>query len=93
MARLAGESARRQEHDADEGFELHPGAGSDITSIWEFIAEDSVDDIFASAGESLRASLRLDGRGRPSLHKLRACLWPPTCLYDQNILWYELFLP
>jgi plasmid stabilization system protein ParE len=26
---------------ADQGFELHPGAASDITSIWEFIAEDS----------------------------------------------------
>src|ERR1700730_13796240 len=24
----------------DQGFELHPGAASDITSIWEFIAED-----------------------------------------------------
>jgi toxin ParE1/3/4 len=26
---------------ADQGFELHPGAASDITSIWEFIAEDN----------------------------------------------------
>lgn len=26
---------------ADQGFDLHPGAASDITSIWEFIAEDS----------------------------------------------------
>jgi plasmid stabilization system protein ParE len=26
---------------ADQGFELHPGAASDITGIWEFIAEDS----------------------------------------------------
>jgi len=25
----------------DQGFELHPGAASDITSIWEFIAEDN----------------------------------------------------
>jgi plasmid stabilization system protein ParE len=25
----------------DQGFDLHPGAASDITSIWEFIAEDS----------------------------------------------------
>lgn len=24
---------------ADQGFELHPGAASDITGIWEFIAE------------------------------------------------------
>jgi plasmid stabilization system protein ParE len=24
---------------ADRGFELHPGAASDITSIWEFIAK------------------------------------------------------
>jgi toxin ParE1/3/4 len=24
----------------DQGFELHPGAASDITSIWEFIAKD-----------------------------------------------------
>jgi hypothetical protein len=23
----------------DQGFELHPGAASDITGIWEFIAE------------------------------------------------------
>ncbi len=27
---------------ADRGFELHPGAASDITSIWEFIAEDDL---------------------------------------------------
>ncbi len=27
---------------ADQGFELHPGAASDITSIWEFIAEDNL---------------------------------------------------
>jgi plasmid stabilization system protein ParE len=26
---------------ADQGFELHPGAASDITSIWEFIAKDN----------------------------------------------------
>ena len=26
---------------ADQGFELHPGAASDITGIWEFIAEDN----------------------------------------------------
>ena len=26
---------------ADRGFELHPGAATDITSIWEFIAEDN----------------------------------------------------
>ena len=26
---------------ADQGFDLHPGAASDIISIWEFIAEDS----------------------------------------------------
>ena len=26
---------------AERGFELHPGAASDITSIWEFIAKDS----------------------------------------------------
>ena len=25
---------------AERGFELHPGAASDITSIWEFIAKD-----------------------------------------------------
>ena len=24
------------------GFRLHPGAASDITGIWEFIAEDSL---------------------------------------------------
>jgi len=28
---------------ARQGFELHPGAAPDITSIWEFIAEDSLD--------------------------------------------------
>jgi antitoxin ParD1/3/4/toxin ParE1/3/4 len=27
---------------AEQGFELHPGAADDITEIWEFIAEDSV---------------------------------------------------
>ncbi len=27
---------------ADQGFELHPGAASDITGIWEFIAEDNL---------------------------------------------------
>lgn len=27
---------------AKQGFELHPGAASDITSIWEFIAEDNL---------------------------------------------------
>src|SRR5437016_14432861 len=26
---------------AERGFELHPGAASDITSIWEFIAKDN----------------------------------------------------
>src|ERR1700724_635724 len=26
---------------ADQGFELHPGAASDITSLWEFIAKDN----------------------------------------------------
>jgi plasmid stabilization system protein ParE len=26
---------------ADQGFKLHPGAASDIISIWEFIAEDN----------------------------------------------------
>jgi plasmid stabilization system protein ParE len=26
---------------ADQGFDLHPGAAQDITEIWEFIAEDS----------------------------------------------------
>jgi plasmid stabilization system protein ParE len=26
---------------ADQGFELHPGAASDIAGIWEFIAEDN----------------------------------------------------
>jgi plasmid stabilization system protein ParE len=25
----------------DQGFELHPGAASDITSIWEFIAAEN----------------------------------------------------
>jgi len=28
---------------ADQGFELHPGAASDITGIWEFIAEGNPD--------------------------------------------------
>jgi plasmid stabilization system protein ParE len=28
---------------ADQGFELHPGAASDITGIWEFIVEDNPD--------------------------------------------------
>ncbi len=27
---------------ADQGFVLHPGAASDITGIWEFIAEDNL---------------------------------------------------
>jgi len=27
---------------AHQGFELHPGAASDITGIWEFIAEDNL---------------------------------------------------
>src|SRR5713101_10042062 len=27
---------------AERGFELHPGAASDITSIWEFIAKDNL---------------------------------------------------
>ena len=26
---------------AEQGFDLHPGAAQDITDIWEFIAEDS----------------------------------------------------
>jgi len=26
---------------AERGFELHPGAASDITSIWEFIAKEN----------------------------------------------------
>jgi toxin ParE1/3/4 len=26
----------------DQGFELHPGAASDITNIWEFIARDNL---------------------------------------------------
>jgi plasmid stabilization system protein ParE len=26
---------------AERGFELHPGAASDITSLWEFIAKDN----------------------------------------------------
>jgi plasmid stabilization system protein ParE len=26
----------------DEGFELHPDAGADITGIWEFIAKDNL---------------------------------------------------
>jgi|ERR1700680_923001 len=26
---------------ADQGFDLHPGAAQDITEIWQFIAEDS----------------------------------------------------
>ena len=26
---------------ADQGFELHPGAGVDITDIWEFTAKDN----------------------------------------------------
>ena len=26
---------------AEQGFKLHPGAASDITSIWEFIAKDN----------------------------------------------------
>ena len=26
---------------AERGFKLHPGAASDITSIWEFIAKDN----------------------------------------------------
>src|SRR6202521_1882723 len=26
---------------AERGFELHPGAASDITSIWEFISKDN----------------------------------------------------
>lgn len=28
---------------ADQGFKLHPGAASDITGIWEFIAEGNPD--------------------------------------------------
>jgi plasmid stabilization system protein ParE len=28
---------------ADQGFEVHPGAASDITGIWEFIAEGNPD--------------------------------------------------
>jgi plasmid stabilization system protein ParE len=27
---------------ADQGFELHPGAAQDIIEIWEFIAQDSL---------------------------------------------------
>ena len=27
---------------SNQGFELHPGAGQDITEIWSFIAEDSL---------------------------------------------------
>ena len=27
---------------AERGFKLHPGAASDITSIWEFIAKDNL---------------------------------------------------
>jgi plasmid stabilization system protein ParE len=26
----------------NQGFDLHPGAASDITNIWEFIAEDNL---------------------------------------------------
>jgi toxin ParE1/3/4 len=28
-------------NDCRQGFKLHPGAASDITSIWEFIAKDN----------------------------------------------------
>jgi plasmid stabilization system protein ParE len=27
---------------SDQGFDLHPGAASDISDIWEFIAEDNI---------------------------------------------------
>ena len=46
---------------AERGFELHPGAASDITSIWEFIAKDDPlaakrvrEDILDRARELLR---------------------------------------
>lgn len=40
-----------------QGFELHPGAAQDITEIWQFIAEDSL-DAATSFRESILEAIR-----------------------------------
>ena len=59
---------------ADQGFELHPGAASDITGIWEFIAEDNPqaagcvrEDIWTRFAGSFPFHFRVTN-GRISLH-------------------------
>ena len=44
---------------ADQGFELHPGAAQDIAEIWEFVAEDSPLAAKRVCGEILDAIRRL----------------------------------
>jgi plasmid stabilization system protein ParE len=51
---------------AERGFKLHPGAASDVTSIWEFIAKDNPlaakrvrEDILDAIRRPQRAWLRL----------------------------------
>ena len=44
---------------ADQGFDLHPGAAQDIAEIWEFVAEDSPLAAKRVCGEILDAIRRL----------------------------------
>jgi plasmid stabilization system protein ParE len=58
---------------ADQGFELHPGAASDITGIWEFVAEDNPHAAGRVREDILDAIRRLgpfpdQGHQRISLH-------------------------
>jgi len=54
---------------ARQGFELHPGAASDITSIWEFIAEDSLDAATRVRQDVLDAIHRLAPFPRQGHHR------------------------
>jgi plasmid stabilization system protein ParE len=58
----------------DQGFELHPGAASDITNIWEFIARDNLRAAGRFREDILNTTRKLAGfpikaiNGRISLH-------------------------
>ncbi|MGA9642534.1 MAG: type II toxin-antitoxin system RelE/ParE family toxin [Terriglobales bacterium] len=43
----------------NQGFELHPGAASDITSIWEFIADESLQAAGRVRGDIMEAIRKL----------------------------------
>jgi plasmid stabilization system protein ParE len=68
---------------AEQGFKLHPGAASDITSIWEFIAKGNPlaakrvrEDIL----DAIRRLVPFPHQGQPPTSPLSGAFYGAICI-------------